>query len=85
MAECEVRDSKPMSDALMLSSLSDSLLHAATGFDDDTCMLKSRFHYFVLRPLPLDLLGAVEVIFDVCISSPMYLRNIVSESNDNSS
>jgi hypothetical protein len=32
------------------------------------------FLYFVLRPLPLDLLGAVEVIFDVCISSPMYLQ-----------
>lgn len=41
----------------------------------------SRFWFplhLLLRPLPLDLLGAVEVIFDVCISSPMYLPNIMS-------
>ena len=74
-----------LSDAMMLSSLSDSLLHAATGLDDDTRMLNSRFRYFVLRSLPLDLLGAVEVIFDVCISSPMYLRSIVSGRKDNGS
>ena len=29
--------------------------------------------HFVLRPLPLDFDGAVDVILDVCMSSPMYL------------
>lgn len=30
--------------------------------------------YLPLRPLPLDLAGADDVIFDVCMSSPMYLQ-----------
>ena len=48
--------------------------HAKRDFIVHADNSRFAFRYFVLRLLPLDLLGAEEVIFDVCISSPMYLR-----------
>ena len=33
----------------------------------------SKRHHFELRPLPFDLDMEVDVIFEVCMSSPMYL------------
>lgn len=48
MAVCEVRDSKIVSDAMMLNSLSDSPLDAATGFDD-TCLDGQQVHAALLR------------------------------------